>query len=146
MLLTPQGFQTIANNLLLLLVALYRSSTPSTRPTFDPVYANQKNDGLSFAFSSANFQQAPHPDIHRVQELIPQLLSGSLGELEDDKVEEVYGVEYQTTDRRHLGHIARALFVDSLVNCIERAPGTGEWLLCNAVEVCLFALGVYRWS
>jgi len=141
-LLTPQSFQTIANNLLLLLVSLYRSSTPSTRPTFDPAYANQDNDG-TFAFASANFQQVPHPDIHLLQELIPQFLSGSLGELEDDKVEEFYGVEYQAADQRHPGHIRRALFMDSLVNCIERAPGTGEWLLCNAVEVCLFVPGIF---
>ena len=141
-LLTPQGFQTISNNLLLLLVSLYRSSTSSTRPTFDPVYANQDNDYGSFAFAPANFQQAPHPDIHLLQELIPQFLSGSLGELEDDKVEEFYGVEYQAADQRHLGHIRRALFVDSLVHCIERAPGSGEWLLCNAVEVCPLVPGI----
>ena len=91
--LLTQSFQTIANNLLLLLVSLYRLSTSSTRPTFDPVYGNQDNNG-TFAFSPAKFQQAPHPDIDLVRELIPRFLSGSLGELEDDKVEDFCGVEY----------------------------------------------------
>ncbi|KAF8965019.1 hypothetical protein BDZ97DRAFT_1813196 [Flammula alnicola] len=133
-LLTTPGYQSISNGLLLLLVALYRSSTSLMNS--NNIYLGSptlKSPNL-FHFASANFQQPPHPDINLLQDLIPQFLSGSLGELEDDGVEEIYGVEFGAADRRHLVTVRQAVFLESLVTCIENSPGTGEWLLCNVIE------------
>ncbi|KAF8183119.1 hypothetical protein BJ912DRAFT_1144895 [Pholiota molesta] len=134
-LLSTQGYQSIASGLLLLLAALYRSSTTSSTIgnnvySQTPMFKSSKG----FTFASANFQNPPHPDINLVQDLVPHFLSGSLGEVEDDRVEEVYGAELGTVDRRNIGSIPRALFSESLIMTIENAPGTGEWLLCNVIE------------
>lgn len=133
---TTQGFQSLASGLLLALVSLYRSSTGA-------IYANSGFDSgvLSptspFGFSPSNFKQPPHPDIDLIQDLIPHFLSGSFGELEDDRVEEVYGQEFGIHDRRHLAYVRRAVFLEALVSTIENSRETGEWLLCNIIEVRL---------
>ncbi|KAF9485001.1 hypothetical protein BDN70DRAFT_848598 [Pholiota conissans] len=110
-LLSTQGYQSISSGLFLLLAALYR-----------------------FSYASANFHHPPHPDINLVQDLVPHFLSGSLGEVDDDRVEEVYKVELGTVDRRNSGSVPRAMFMEALVMTIENAPGTGEWILCNLIE------------
>lgn len=133
-LLTVEGFQSIASGMLILLSSLYHSSTSAfghdqisaTSPPSTPGY---------FMSEVADFRQPPHPDIHLLQDLIPQFLSGSLDELDDDKVEETYGVEYGTSDRKDIRSIRKAIFTDSLLLTIENTPGTGEWLFCNLIEV-----------
>lgn len=133
-LLSTQGFQSITSGLFLALVALYRSSTGA-------IYANSGNTSgvLSptspFGFSSSDFKQPPHPDINLIQDLIPHFLSGSFGELEDDRVEELYGVEFGIHDRRHIAYVRRAVFLEVLVSTIESSRESGEWLLCNVVDV-----------
>ncbi|CAA7264275.1 unnamed protein product [Cyclocybe aegerita] len=117
-LLTVEGFQSISSGLLILLAAFYRPPAAVS----------------SFASIPANFQQPPHPDIHLVQDVIQQFLSGSMGELEDDAVEEEYGVEFGIRDRRHLGAVRRAVFLEALVICMENDPPAREWLLQNAIE------------
>ncbi|KAH9478689.1 hypothetical protein JR316_0009147 [Psilocybe cubensis] len=81
--------------------------------------------------------QPIHPDIGSLQDIIFQYLSGSLGEIEDDQVEETYGVEFGIADRRHMPSVRRAIFLDALVSTIENSGGTGEWLLCNVIELTL---------
>ena len=85
----------------------------------------------------ADFQNPPHPDLDRVQGVIRQVLSGSMGDLEDDNVEENYGAEFGADDRRHLSSVRRAVFLDAAVNCLENSPGTRDWLLRNVLEVIL---------
>ncbi|KDR79961.1 hypothetical protein GALMADRAFT_242128 [Galerina marginata CBS 339.88] len=131
-LLTTPGFHSISSSLLLLLVLLYRSSTSSAN--INNPYPSSPALRNYFSFAPANFQQPPHPDINLLQELIPQFLSGSLGELDDEGVQEVYGVEFAAADTRHLSTVRRAVFLDALVNTIEDSSATGEWLLCNAIE------------
>ncbi|KDR72729.1 hypothetical protein GALMADRAFT_228996 [Galerina marginata CBS 339.88] len=130
--LTTQGFQSISTGLLLLLVSLYRSSTASTN--INNPYASSPATRSNFSFASANFQQPPHPNISLLQELILQFLSGSLGELDNEQVQEVYGVEFAALDTRYLSALRRSVFLDSLVNTIEGSPASGEWLVCNVIE------------
>ncbi|KAJ3513514.1 hypothetical protein NLJ89_g2905 [Agrocybe chaxingu] len=117
-LFTVEGFQSISSGLLMLLAAFYRPPAAVS----------------SLASIPANFQQPPHPDIHLVQDVIQQFLSGSMGELEDDTVEEEYGVEFGIRDRRHLGAVRRAVFLEALVICMENDPPAREWLLKNVTE------------
>ncbi|KAF8905252.1 hypothetical protein CPB84DRAFT_1814223 [Gymnopilus junonius] len=131
MLLSTQGFQTIISGLFLLLASLYHSSTSSN---IGSPYSSSPFSASSFPIASSKFHHPPHPDINLLQELIPQVLSDSLGDIEDDRIEEVYGVEFSTTDRRHLGGVRQAIFQESLMITIENSHGTGEWLLCNVLE------------
>jgi len=54
-------------------------------------------------------------------------------------MEEVYGIEYGITDRRHAGALRKAVFLEGLVGCIENClgTGTGVWLLENLLEVTI---------
>lgn len=142
LLLTPSGFHSISSNLLLLLAALYRSSGISSISSNPYTQSPSFKTSIGYSFPSANFKNPPHPDINLIQDLIPHFLSASLGEVEDDNIEEVYSVGFNIADRRNLGNVRRALFSESLVATIENAPGTGEWLLCNTVEVRASILGI----
>ena len=114
-LLSTHGFKSITSGLLILLAALSSSSTPVT--------------------------QILHPDVQLLRDLVLQFLSGSLGDLEEDQMVEVYGIEYGIDDRRHTGALRRGVFLEGLVGCIENClgTGTGVWILENLLEVPSFS-------
>ena len=116
-LLTTYGFKSVTGGLLILLASLHYSST------------------------STSATQILHPDIQFLKDLILQLLSGSFGELDDNHMEEMYGIEYGIADRRYTGALRRAVFLEGLAGCIENCLGTvtGVWLLENLLEVLLFS-------
>ena len=86
------------------------------------------------------------PDVQLLKDLILQFLSGSFGDLEEDHMEEVYGMEYMIDDRRHTGALRRGVFLEGLVGCIENCLGTGTgiWLLENLLEVISVPLFSYH--
>ncbi|KAF9558076.1 hypothetical protein CPC08DRAFT_25218 [Agrocybe pediades] len=133
-LLTMEGFQSISSALLILLSSLYQSSLPAPGHRQSFLASPPSTPASYFLSASADFQNPPHPDIHMLQDLIPQLLSGSLGELDDDRLEEVYGAQFEMADRRNMGTIRKAVFMDAVFLTIEHTPGTGEWLFCNVIE------------
>ncbi|PPQ66012.1 hypothetical protein CVT24_011956 [Panaeolus cyanescens] len=139
-LLSLHGFQSISSGLLLLLVSLYRSSTsPAPNPQSPSHYTTTAYTPTSFLQTSANFSNPPHPDIRLLQELITLVVDeGRFGELEDDRVEEEFGVEFEVGDRRADGEgggmIRKLVFADAMLKCIENSAGTGEWLICWVIE------------
>jgi hypothetical protein len=114
-LLTTHGFKSVTSGLLILLAALHGSSSSAS----ETLHAD---------------------DIQLLKDLILQFLSGSFGDLEEDHMQEVYGIEYGMDDRRHAGALRRAVFLEGLVGCIENClgTGTGAWLLENLLEVISF--------
>ncbi|KAF9051397.1 hypothetical protein BJ165DRAFT_1524338 [Panaeolus papilionaceus] len=142
-LLSLHGFQSIACGLLILLVSLYRSSTAPQAQT-QPGSATTYNDPSarrdiataaytpqSFLLCPANFANPPHPDIKLLQDLIGQFVGGSYGEVEDDGVEEEYGVEYGVGDRKGGGGGGDG---SGGGTGRENCPGTGEWVLCHVLD------------
>ncbi len=122
----------MSSGLILLLAALHRTSIPHN-PTREH-HSIYLPDVSSSALT--NPQKASHPDIHLLRDAINKLLSGSLGEVEKSTIEEDYGAEYSARDRRYSDAIRRSMFLEALLNCVENSPRTGEWILCNMVEVC----------
>ena len=98
-LLTLAGFHLISCNLFLLLAALYCSSGIPASSTNSYMQSPIFKTLICYPFPSTNFRNPPHPDINLLQDLIPQFLSASLGEVEDDKIEETYTISFSITDR-----------------------------------------------
>ncbi|KAF8155551.1 hypothetical protein B0H34DRAFT_751522 [Crassisporium funariophilum] len=122
-LLTAHGFQSLTNGLLLLLVALHRSSSPSPSSSYQ-----RQHDGAK------SQPTVTHPDIHLLRDLIVQFLSGSLGDLEDDHVEDLYGVEYNLEDRRNMGAVRKAVFLEAAVGLVGVMGAGGVGCILRVVE------------
>lgn len=117
--LSSQCFQSLASSLILLLVTLYETGVPR-KGTLDV---------------PPNNHQTYHPDVVLLKQVIEHFLTGSLGDLEEDSLEEEYGVEHSPTDRNDPDGIRRALFIEVLVNCLENSPASAAVLLDIVISV-----------
>ena len=121
-----ENFRSLCSGLLLLLASLRRPPTLHEKASRLPLSAPRSSQLASVDL---------HADVYYVQQAIHKVLSGSVGELDENTVVSYYNAEYTSADRTNSDAVRHAIFTDALLDCIENTPAVDEWMIHGAIEV-----------